>query len=147
MCLHANISTWSASTLHIRAAGILTDTDSKDLVFERLDCRYVAHAYVNDVSFDSPMARSTLPPWRTAEFYADDAAWWADQPLRQIAAGAWPPGRLLLHTGAAFHDEMLTCSAALRAAGAAHELIADQTCAHHWDSGWLERALALLTVS
>lgn len=36
--------------LHVRAAGVLTDTESKDLVFDRLDCRYVAHSYGTDVS-------------------------------------------------------------------------------------------------
>ena len=39
--------------LHFRAAGILTDADSKALVLDRLDGRYVAHSYVRDVSQQS----------------------------------------------------------------------------------------------
>lgn len=96
------------------------------------------------VIFDAPMARRQLPPWQTAAFYRDDREWLADLPLAQVAAGRWPPGRLLLCTGAAFHDEMLTCSAALRGAGAAHDLLPAPARPHHWDSGWLAEALALL---
>lgn len=36
--------------LHFRAAGILTDADSKDLVLDGLDGRYVGHSFVRDVS-------------------------------------------------------------------------------------------------
>ena len=39
--------------LHFRAAGVLTDAESKDLVLDRLNGRYVAHSYVRDVSQQS----------------------------------------------------------------------------------------------
>lgn len=96
------------------------------------------------IIFDAPMARRQLPPWQTAAFYRDDREWLVDLPLAQVAAGRWPPGRLLLCTGANFHDEMLACSTALRAAGAAHGLLPAPARVHHWDSGWLPEALARL---
>ncbi len=97
--------------------------------------------------FDAPLARTELPPWGTAPFYADDAAWAADLPLLQIAAfKATVPAshRLILISGTNFHGEMETFSNALRTAGVAHAFLASPGRRHHWNSGWLEEALPLL---
>ncbi len=98
--------------------------------------------------FDAPLTRAKLPPWGTAPFYADDAAWAADRPLLQIAAfkASVPAShRLILISGANFHGEMETFSKALRTAGVAHAFLASPGRRHHWNSGWLEEALPLLS--
>lgn len=72
------------------------------------------------ILFDAPVARLELPPWDTADFYADDSAWQADQPLLnlnlflQSVPGTHP---LVLISGELFHDEMAALSAIRKAAG------------------------------
>ena len=96
------------------------------------------------VIFDAPVARASLPPWETAAYYADDAAWQEDLPIRGVDAfrAAMPATHsLVLISGAAFHDEMLALSRALAQAGAAHTFLARPGRPHHWNSGWIEEGL------
>ena len=109
--------------------------------------RELADRVAATIIFDAPVARDQLPPWGTAPFYGDDEAWQEDLPIRHIAAHreAVPAShRLILVTGANFHDEMVTFSAALNEQGVAHDLVALPDRRHHWDSGWLGVALARL---
>lgn len=99
------------------------------------------------IIFDAPAAREELPPWSTAAFYPDNAAWLADLPIRHVAEfkTALPKGhRLILISGANFHDEMSALLRALTDAGIAHTFLPRPHLKHHWNSGWIEEALALL---
>lgn len=99
------------------------------------------------VIFDAPVCRDTLPPWLTEAFYADDAAWQADLPMRQLCAGLQPPcppGGLVLVTGCSFHGEMVDFSRALEVRKVVHTRIDSPERPHHWASGWIEAALAAL---
>lgn len=96
------------------------------------------------IIFDAPVARGTLPPWGTAPFYADDAAWQEDLPLRSIAAfhQAMPADhRLALISGPGFPDEMRVLSDALRQLGRQHIFLDRRDLKHHWNSGWIEDGL------
>ncbi len=96
------------------------------------------------ILFDAPVARDTLPPWGTAPFYADDAAWQADLPLRGIREfnEAMPAAhRLVLISGPGFHDEMQILSDALRQLGRQHGFLDRRNLNHHWNAGWIEEGL------
>lgn len=94
--------------------------------------------------FDAPVARDQLPPWGTQPFYADDEAWQADLPLRQVQAfdAAVPKHhRLVLISGANFHEEMVSLSQALSDIGHQHVFVDHHDMKHHWNSGWIEEGL------
>jgi pimeloyl-ACP methyl ester carboxylesterase len=110
--------------------------------------RAIPEAVWRTIIFDAPVARAALPPWGTAPFYADDAAWQVDLPIRGVDAfrGAMPATHsLVLISGAAFHGEMLALSQALGQAGVTHTFLPRPHLAHHWGSGWIEAGLELLT--
>ncbi len=99
------------------------------------------------IIFDAPVARAELPPWQTAPFYANDAEWQADSPIRHIAqfqARVAPGHRLVLIAGNNFLAEMASLSAALRQAGVDHHFRPEPDRLHHWNSGWLEEAVELV---
>jgi hypothetical protein len=85
------------------------------------------------------LAHQALPPWNTGPFY-DQASWAADLPLNRIAELAQLPDRirLVLVSGANFHADHETFSAALTQAGVAHRHIRDPQRPHHWNAGWVE---------
>jgi pimeloyl-ACP methyl ester carboxylesterase len=96
------------------------------------------------IIFDAPVARDTLPPWGTAPFYADDAAWLADLPLRSMAEfhQAVPTElRLVLISGPGFPDEMQVLSDALRRLGRQHVFLDRRNMNHHWNAGWIEEGI------
>ena len=96
------------------------------------------------IIFDAPMARESLPPWGTAPFYADDAAWQKDLPLRtcaQFQEAVHPHHRLVLISGTGFHDEMCTLSGRLIKIGLPHAFLPRPELRHHWNSGWIEEGL------
>jgi pimeloyl-ACP methyl ester carboxylesterase len=99
------------------------------------------------IIFDAPVARAELPPWGTGPFYADDKAWQKDLPLRNVQAfAATVPKRhrLLLISGANFHDEMGALSQALADIGHQHVFMDRRDLKHHWNSGWIEEGLRKL---
>lgn len=99
------------------------------------------------IIFDAPVARDALPPWNTAVFYASNAAWQKDLPIRHIAEfrAAMPAShKLILVSGESFHDEMSQLSQALDEAGVVHRFLPRPDLQHHWQSGWLAEALARL---
>jgi pimeloyl-ACP methyl ester carboxylesterase len=99
------------------------------------------------IIFDAPVARAELPPWGTKPFYADDEAWQADLPLRNVQAfdAAMPQThRLVLISGANFHDEMASLSQALSAIGHQHVFLDRRDMKHHWNAGWIEEGLRKL---
>lgn len=94
--------------------------------------------------FDAPVARAELPPWGTQPFCADDDAWQADLPLRNVQAfdAALPKThRLVLISGANFHEEMGSLSQALSDIGHKHVFVDRRDMKHHWNSGWIEEGL------
>lgn len=100
------------------------------------------------VIFDAPVARETIPPWETADFYPTPVSWLADLPVRQVAdfkAALPPTHRLILISGANFPDEMAALSHALMAANAKHTFLPRPHLKHHWNSGWIEDGLGVLT--
>ena len=97
--------------------------------------------------FDAPAARAELPPWGTAPFYADDAAWQEDLPLLHVTdfAAALPrTHKLILISGEGFHDEMALLARALSATELDVTFLPRPHLRHHWQSGWLEDGLAAL---
>jgi len=50
----------------------------------------------------------------------------------------------VLISGAAFHADMQQLSQALGEAGVEHSFLPHPEMAHHWNSGWIERGLAIL---
>ncbi|MFA7237225.1 MAG: hypothetical protein WC058_10195 [Phycisphaeraceae bacterium] len=99
------------------------------------------------IVFDAPVARSITYPGDAADFYADDRTWRDDLPLTHAAALAptlGPTHRLILISGANFHDEMATFSHRLTELHADHTFLPRPRMAHHWQAGWLSQALSLL---
>jgi len=96
------------------------------------------------IIFDAPVATDRRPQWRADEFYADDAAWQKDLPIRTTSefASAMPEThRLILISGANFHDEMRMLSQELLQIGYKHAFLDRSHMKHHWNSGWIEEGL------
>lgn len=96
------------------------------------------------VIFDAPMVRLQKPPWGTDPFYADDAAWQMDVPaltIPEFRAAVPAAHRLVLISGANFHDEMVAMAGALTAQGVSPVFLPRPDLRHHWNSGWLEEGL------
>ena len=115
---------------------------------------HIARAIPNRVTgtiiFDAPVARTELPPWGTEPFYADDAAWQKDLPIRTIRdlqTVLSPTHALVLISGETFHSEMEALSQALCETGFAHTFLALPETKHHWNSGWLEESLSHISTS
>ena len=103
---------------------------------------------IGTIIFDAPVARETLPPWGTKDFYSNDEEWKADLPIRHVMEfkSALPEKhRLILVSGANFQDEMSRLSRALLDANVHHTFRYRPEMKHHWQSGWIEEALNLLT--
>lgn len=99
------------------------------------------------IIFDAPAARMELPPWGTAPFYANDAAWQEDQPMNTIGrfkASMPETHRLVLISGASFHQEMCTLSQALSGANVNHSFLPRPSMKHHWQAGWIDEGLKAL---
>jgi len=97
--------------------------------------------------FDAPVARTEVPPWRTADFYPNRETWLTDLPIRRVLefkAARPSRHRLVLISGANFPDEMSALSHALTAANAEHTFLPRAHLIHHWNSGWLEEGLGIL---
>lgn len=95
------------------------------------------------VVFDAPVAHRSLPPWGAEAFY-DQESWLADLPLshcdrlkERLTCGK----RLILISGANFHQDMAAFSRALTEAGVGHVFLPRPHLAHHWNSGWIEEGL------
>ena len=100
------------------------------------------------IIFDSPVAREALPPWGTAPFYKDDAAWQEDLPLRNCDGfkKAMPANhQLVLISGTGFHAEMCTLSDKLSGIGLKHVFLPRPDMKHHWNSGWVEEGLSTIS--
>lgn len=96
------------------------------------------------IIFDAPVAREKLPPWGTAPFYADDASWQQDLPLRTVAdvqAVVVDTHKLVLLSGVGFHEEMCTLAQALAGTRVRHVFLPRPNLKHHWQSGWVEEGL------
>jgi pimeloyl-ACP methyl ester carboxylesterase len=96
------------------------------------------------IIFDAPVARRQMHPAGAAAFYPDDAAWQADLPLctiHEFGAAMPTAHRLVLISGEEFHQEMSVLSQSLRDAGLDHAFLAQPDMRHHWNSGWIEKAL------
>lgn len=107
--------------------------------------RAIPDIVTGTIIFDAPVARAELPPWGTAPFYANDAAWQKDLPIRTIAdfQAAMPiTHSLVLISGEGFDPEMDTLSQALCKTGLEHTFLPRPQTKHHWNSGWLEEGLA-----
>jgi pimeloyl-ACP methyl ester carboxylesterase len=103
--------------------------------------RRIPDLVAGTIIFDSPVARDTLPPWGTAPFYKDDAAWQEDLPLRtceHFKAAMQADHRLVLISGAGFHDEMSVLSAHLSSMALQHVFLPRPDMKHHWNAGWIE---------
>jgi pimeloyl-ACP methyl ester carboxylesterase len=101
------------------------------------------------ILFDVPVARERLPPWGTAPFYADDAEWQRDLPIRDVArfADAVPRShRLVLISGRSFHDEMSALARVLATTAISHVFLPRPAMVHHWQAGWIEEGLRALNV-
>lgn len=93
------------------------------------------------------IARETLPPWGTVPFYASDADWRADLPLHTLAAfqAAVPrTHKLVLISGANFHDEMCVLAQALSETCIEFVFLPRPHLNHHWQSGWIEEGVRTL---
>lgn len=91
-----------------------------------------------------PHFRRAGGPRGTQPFCADDDAWQADLPLRNVQAfdAALPKThRLVLISGANFHEEMGSLSQALSDIGHKHVFVDRRDMKHHWNSGWIEEGL------
>jgi pimeloyl-ACP methyl ester carboxylesterase len=98
--------------------------------------------------FDAPVARTEVPPWGTAGFYPNRETWLNDLPIRRVREfkTALPSRhRLILISGANFPDEMSALSQALTAANVEHIFLPRPHLIHHWNSGWIEEGLGVLT--
>jgi pimeloyl-ACP methyl ester carboxylesterase len=106
--------------------------------------RELGDALAATVIFDAPMARLQTPPWDAARFYPDDAAWQRDLPALHVPqmTGRFAPGPLIMVTGCKFHDEMVQVSRRMAQAKIDHCLLPQPQREHHWQSGWLQDALA-----
>lgn len=96
------------------------------------------------IIFDAPVARESLPPWGTAPFYRDDESWQQDLPLRTVRSfrSVMPEThRLVLISGAGFHDEMCQLSNELTRVGSRHSFLSRPHLKHHWNSGWIGEGL------
>ncbi|MFU8781299.1 MAG: hypothetical protein ACNA71_09815 [Kiritimatiellia bacterium] len=96
------------------------------------------------IIFDAPVERDTLPPWGTAPFYKDDAAWQADLPLRtceQFKSVMPLHHRLVLISGSGFHDEMCKLSDKLSCIGLEHIFLPRPDMKHNWNGGWIEEGV------
>jgi pimeloyl-ACP methyl ester carboxylesterase len=95
------------------------------------------------IIFDAPVAREQ-PEWDIGAFYAEDAAWQDDLPIRTIREfeAAMPaPHQLILISGEVFHEEMCAFSRELDRAGLAHAFLPRPHLKHQWNSGWIEEGL------
>ncbi len=109
--------------------------------------RTIPELIAGTIIFDSPVARQSLPRWGTAPFYDDDAAWQEDLPLNTMddfIASVSARHQLVLISGPGFHDEMAQLSTELETRGSAHTFLARPELTHHWNSGWIEEALAAM---
>ena len=52
--------------------------------------------------------------------------------------------RLVLISGAAFHDEMVRLAETLAAAGVNHAFVSRPQLPHHWQAGWIEEGVAAI---
>ena len=98
------------------------------------------------VIFDAPVASEKLLQW-AVPYYTDNETWLADLPIRHVPdfKAAMPARhKLVLISGAQFHDEMSALSRALAAAGTEHVFLPRPHLKHHWNSGWIEEALGIL---
>jgi hypothetical protein len=76
-------------------------------------------------------------------FYADRKALRPDVPLIRVRGGdAYGDTALVLVSGANFFDEMAAFAGELGEKGLAAACIDDTRYPHHWNSGWMIRALA-----
>lgn len=109
--------------------------------------RRIPELVTGTIIFDAPVARDTLPPWGTAPFYKDDAAWQEDLPLRtceHFKAAMRTDHRLVLISGAAFHQEMCTLSEMLSGMGIRHVFLPRPYMKHRWNAGWIEEGLNMI---
>ncbi len=100
------------------------------------------------ILFDAPVTRTEVPPWGADPFYPTQESWLADLPIRGVSdfKAALPPRhRLILISGANFPDEMAALSHALIAAHVEQTFLPRPHLSHHWNSGWIEEALEVLT--
>jgi len=99
------------------------------------------------IIFDAPVAGEKLPPWGTSSFYADDAAWLEDLPIRTVSDFQWKVSaghKLILISGEAFHQEMCELSRKLRDMKFSHVFLPRPHMKHHWQSGWIEEGIKTL---
>ena len=97
--------------------------------------------------FDAPVCRQELPPWETADFYTPET-WRQDLPANRVRElGGWLQGarRLVLVAGAGFSADMQAFATMLAGHPPQLRLIANPTRVHHWNSGWVEEFLPLVT--
>jgi pimeloyl-ACP methyl ester carboxylesterase len=100
------------------------------------------------IIFDAPVARDNLPPWGTAPFYKDNAAWQEDLPLRtcgQFQRAMPPHHQLVLVSGTGFHAEMCALSDKLSGIGLKHVFLPRPDMKHHWNAGWVEEGLSTIS--
>jgi pimeloyl-ACP methyl ester carboxylesterase len=98
------------------------------------------------IIFDAPVADENRYRWGADQFYSDDATWQRDLPLRSVEEfrAAMPEAhRLVLISGAEYHDEMSCLSQALSDAAFKHAFLSRPHLKHHWNSGWIEEGLGV----
>ena len=133
----AQIRTWNMSSI------ILAGFSKSGLGAWNI-ARQIPELVAGTIIFDAPVARDTLPPWETAPFYKDDAAWQEDLPLRtcgHFKTAMRTDHRLVLISGAAFHPEMCILSDKLSGMGMRHVFLPRPDMKHHWNAGWIEEGL------
>lgn len=109
--------------------------------------RTIPQVAAGTIIFDAPVANEDRHRWGADEYYSEDATWQRDLPLRSVPEfrAALPRShRLVLISGAEFHDEMSSLSRALSDAGVDHTFLPRPHLQHHWNSGWIEEGLAAL---
>lgn len=98
------------------------------------------------IIFDTPFAHAEIPvQWGAGPFYDNVDQWRRELPIHR-AGDLIPAGkgghRLVLVSGASFDADMADMASQLDTVGCPHTFIRRPDLTHHWNSGWLDLALA-----
>ena len=107
--------------------------------------RAIPEMVAGTIIFDAPVTQTDRHRWPTEAFYPDDASWQRDLPsrtVREFRDAMCETHRLVLISGASFHNEMCALSNMLTENGLEHIFLPRPGMKHHWNAGWIEEGLA-----